>query len=360
MRGAPRIAIVALLLALVSSCGGGSGGSGGHAFGPASFAGEFRLAAFEGLSGATEDMTASWGTVTGDGGSECLFVLTVNNEGTVSSPPSLPATYSVDAGGAIEVGQLAGHLCLGGEVAVLGSALGGVPMVMALARPPTSPMSDASLVGLYRVVLYDHGPTADMTSIVGWFVFDGVGGLSFSITAANAEGTIASILVSVNGTYSVQADGTLTVTLPLFEAEGTVLEGGELGFAAGGTTGGEIPVVLAFVKAASSASLSTFSGSYAVVSFELDAVLGLISVTGLADADGSGAVTRTGTANTDGVIAASPALPGTYTVSPDGTVHLTAAGDTFLGGISQDGQFVVLGGGTNAGSNPTFQVYVRR
>jgi hypothetical protein len=48
-----------------------------------------------------------------------------------------------------------------------------------------------------------------------------------------------------------------------------------------------------------------------------------------------------------------------YTVSADGTLTLTTAGTTLIGGVSPTGDYAVLSGGTTAGSLPQLWFLIR-
>jgi hypothetical protein len=65
-------------------------------------------------------------------------------------------------------------------------------------------------------------------------------------------------------------------------------------------------------------------------------------------------------ANTEGVITSEPPQTTTYTVAANGKFTVDAGGNVLQGGISQDGRYAVLGGGTVAGSEPTLVLLVRK
>ena len=65
--------------------------------------------------------------------------------------------------------------------------------------------------------------------------------------------------------------------------------------------------------------------------------------------------------NVDGVVGPWPAAVtnDSYTVAADGTLSVTTAGTTLVGGVSPSGDYAVLAGGTTLGSLPQLWFMVR-
>lgn len=170
------------------------------------------------------------------------------NRGGVPSPAAGAGTYSVGGDGslALDIG-LTGHLQSGGSSFILAAA-SGQPIEIGFGLRKGGAFSNASLSGIYGVTLYYSNPAAtppggnsididiQATPFIGAFgvpfplaafstehrrmTFNGAG--SFSWTGTRNRGGFAST-VSGNGTYSVAADGTLTMSGGL---AGNVLAGG--------------------------------------------------------------------------------------------------------------------------------------
>jgi hypothetical protein len=140
-----------------------------------------------------------------------------------------------------------------------------------------------------------------------------------------------------------------------------VVGGGAAAVWGGSTTSGADPAVAAAVKAATSASVATLQGAYWIVLLERDPTSGEFrSLHGTATANGAGSLTLFSTSNTEGTIAVEPPQPTTYTVAADGTLTVDAGGNGLRGGVSQDGSFAVVGGGTAIGSSPTIVLLCRK
>jgi len=170
------------------------------------------------------------------------------NQGGVASPAAGGGTYSVGGDGSLSLDiGLTGHLQSGGSSFLLAAA-SGQPIQIGVGLRKGGAFSNASLGGTYAVTLYYSNPAA--TPAGGNSIdidipdepFHGVFGVPFPLAAFSTEhrrmtfngagrftwtgtrnrGGFAST-VSGNGTYSVAADGTLTMSGGL---AGNVLAGG--------------------------------------------------------------------------------------------------------------------------------------
>jgi hypothetical protein len=146
------------------------------------------------------------------------------------------------------------------------------------------------------------------------------------------------------------------------DLEGGISAGNDMGLWSGNmSSGGTPPAVAAALREATSAGLATFQGEYWIVCLARDPVSGdFRSFHGTASANGAGSVILTSTANTEGTITAEPPQTTTYSVAANGKFTVDAGGDAIQGGISQDGKYAILGGGTVAGSAPTICVLCRK
>ena len=357
------------VLAVAGSCGGGGGGvrPAGAGYGPELFTGLHRLI---GLSGRSDVLLgpqahAEWGTATSDGVSEVVVQTNTNLDGAVSPLGSLTLAYSVAADGAITISgpsrHLEGRLGEAGRVAVLGQVAAGDPEIVVIAEFPQTALTNSDLSGPYRLIHLEHDLlSGDMVARTGTLTADGNGGITFGTLVSNREGVVSDIPAGGTASYAVGFDGGISLTTGGATLKGTVLAGGGVVLLAGGNAAGASPGVLALVRASFGAGGASFAGTYGVVSFEVDPVLGAVSVTGRVEADNSGVV-RTGTTDTNGTVAPSAPWSATsFVVTSDGGLVLfDVDGHTLDGAVSDDGRYAILGGGTSSGSRPTFQVLVR-
>jgi hypothetical protein len=187
------------------------------------------------------------GTLTFDAAGGYTHTAT-RNKGGVVSPVSTSGTYSVDVAGALTLSGtgLTGNVLAGGSTFILAATSGqGLEIGVGLKEGGT--FSNASLSGSYAVAFHytDVGagppktipiivPSVPHNSVVnvpfpsqainaerGTLTFDGVGGFSYSATRNKGGVTSA---VSASGTYSVAANGALTLSGPA--VSGSVLAGG--------------------------------------------------------------------------------------------------------------------------------------
>jgi hypothetical protein len=214
----------------------------------------FGLLAFDEGEGRSTVGRATFDGV-GTGVFEAGAVTNVDGSITTQATPT-PAGYAVSSDGVVEVGVLGGFefqggLLPAGELVVLGGSTSSSqgPHWMVL-LPVSMNASDATFSGTYGTVAitFDRGFGAVVSS-VDEAVVDGQGNVEFSGGTANVDGTLASAVLPGVSTYSVGANGTLT--LPASggpEARGGVSPSGRYAFVAGGVVEGSLPFLRLFVR----------------------------------------------------------------------------------------------------------------
>ena len=217
----------------------------------ASLTGAYRLVAFgTSTSGSTVGIT---GPVTADGaGSVSGAAVTANLMGAVGSFP-FTATYAVLPDGTAQIDTstpetFAGGVVKGGAVAVFGGAVSGDdgPGMLVLVRG-ASGASNATFRGAYWVVtIARDAVTGDFRSQWGTVTTDGAGNLTLT-AVANLEGTFSTVPPQA-ATYSVAANGTLTVIGGGNTMVGAVTQDGSFAVAGGGTNAGSDPILVLLCK----------------------------------------------------------------------------------------------------------------
>jgi hypothetical protein len=356
MRASRTWGLAAALLGL-AACGGSGGGGGGGALD-----GEFHAVRFR----ASTPVTASafWGPATSD---DDLLEFTFDRNVNGSLGASAEEFDVSESGGNLFLEDTAsgeaiheGSLAAGGNVFVAGSVRSGdLPEIFAMTRRGSG-ASDDDLSGEYHAVVFRFDGSG--VSTVGTASFDGAGSGSLLPGAlTNTDGAIGAALAPAPMTYSVALDGEVDFAFTFGAAfEGGLDPSGTIALTAGSTAAGEDPQVFFLLKDATSASDATFSGDYRIVVLSYDVSEDdFLSFTGTLAADGAGNATMQGTVNRDGVLSTLSSEAFTYSVAPDGTVSLFNPAGTLSGGIDQTGTFVVLGGMTTVGGDPTLMVLVR-
>ncbi len=362
---------LAALLLVPAACGGGGGGGGG---GPATdpFLGTYSLSQFRGVIGPPLEATAYWSTFSFDGlGSLTGGTTSSITNGTLGGPMTSPAgsaTYTILGGNALQFTSGAVTTGLGGMSAdgalwTMGVVAPGSGASIVCGARHESGLSVASLNGRYHYAqfLTSASGTSD-ASFWGWVDFDGGGNASYSIWS-NIDGTISGAPATVPGTYTVAANGTLTLTLGTATYRGSVARGGALGFFSGSTIAGGPAGLGVLIRYSTAATNAMFSGTYHTTAIIADAALAPAinwrATTGTTMADGAGswapvAVTLIDDAGTVSPISG-PFLPTSYTVAPNGGMVFTGA----VGAIASDGSVAALIGGTTAGSGPVLYIMIR-
>lgn len=182
----------------------------------------------------------------------------------------------------------------------------------------------------------------------GRATFDGSGGWSTTPFHLTVDGFVGAVTPSTGLTYAVDADARLTMddAVRARDLTGSVLAGGELAVAVGGTESGQGGALYAFVPAGSGLSPDTLGSRYWVVGMRrtTDAWRSLF---GQLVADGAGHCYFAGEAAYEGEIVAADPFSAVYDVEDDGALTLTIEdGPTLLGGVHRQGTYFVLGGGT--------------
>jgi hypothetical protein len=246
-----------------------------------------------------------------------------------------------------------GGLSADGRLGVIASVLAGEDPTLVFFTKREGAFSNGSLVGVYHVCqVFDSiaGVNGD-GAFWGTATFNGAGGVTYSI-GVNNDGTVPVGPVPIVSTYAVAADGALTLPISGSDFTGGVLAGGEIAFACGGESGGDVRALTVFVKQAAAASAATFSGPYHMAALEADVAPVPIphwsTLVGEASADGAGTLTLASAAalGDHGLVTVlPPGITQPYTVAVDGTMTLATA-VSLRGGITADGRFAVLAGGS--------------
>ncbi|MDJ0975290.1 MAG: hypothetical protein QNJ98_12570 [Planctomycetota bacterium] len=376
MRVRYDIALVSpfLLLFLLSlaACGGGGGGSASAGVSPAPsaslFDGDYHFVSF-GITDAGAVLgTSQWGQFTADGAGGLSGTASLNlNGGVTTGAPSAPLLYAVDADHTLRVqvatdpsvDTLVGGISTDGRAYTLGTVRSGANPYLMIGAQKAGTYAAADLTGRYHVaamIADSSGP--QQIAFWGTADFDGSGTVDFEADL-NANGTLAAIPANT-GSYTVGPDGDVTWSLGGSPdvLEGGMLGAGELVILGGMSNTGGNPSIFVLVPYTFGASDATLSGTYRFVGIEATSTNTFESRTGTLVADGAGGLTAELTNNADGVITTMSSGALTYAVGPAG--GLTVDGDAVLsGGVSGDGRFFVLAGGTSASDNPTIVVGVR-
>ncbi|MDJ0523114.1 MAG: hypothetical protein QNJ90_13680 [Planctomycetota bacterium] len=358
------LSLCVLLACALTAAGCGGGGGGSTPADDSLVDGEFWLwllaSADEGL---VDEATGLWGDLVSDGTGGLTGSYDQNEAGVVQTGLTLPASsYSVsgDRSTVLTLGSLSfdGWANQDGDVVVGGCVTTTAPPSAAALIKAGSGFSSASLSGDYHFTRFTVDGSGDVVTSYGTASFNGAGSVTVQRTV-NTEGVI-STPVGVAASYVVQPNGLFSFTLPGGETYiGAIATGGELALAAGSTVNGDEPRAYAFLREATSASSSTFQGSYQIVGIERDGG-GFTSLTGQASSNGSGQITVNLTRNTDGVLSVSGPDILDYAVTSDGTLTVDPVTDMLTGGVSASGRYAILGGPISAGSNPKFFVLMRR
>ena len=312
--------------------------------------------------------TTDWGSGLAAAGVLSLL-LESNVDGTVTAPASLSLDDSLDADGTVHlrtsgasVDLLRGCASADQGAVIAGKVLAGdIPGIFLATRTWPVPAVTADLTGGYHATLFrfDGSITASGATTA---TFNGTGNASLPAGGVfNQNGAITTSTLASNLLYSVAADGLVTLTAVL---GGIGFQGGlhptrEIA-ACAGSIGPGIRTLLVCVQNATAADDTTFAGDYCIVGLAFDFTTPAFrSFTGHLVSDGLGGGTVQGTTNVEGVIGSTGPTTLTYAVSTNGTVTLTTPDGTFSGGVSQSGDFAVLGGPVTAGSQPAIYVLVR-
>jgi hypothetical protein len=258
---------------------------------------------------------------------------------------------------------LRGGITFDGECALHGVAVAGLPACgIAVLLRKDAGYDPPTVGGSFHSVFYaTEVASRDSLCIVGPAVLDAGTGIVTGIVR-NRMGVVSASSYSFG--YEAFLDGSVRVTEP---TGGTVLDGS---FVRGGSVAvlggavepaGALPAVQVFVRASAAATSATFAGSYWFVALMRDPVTREYrTLTGSAEADGGGTASWTATANLEGRVTPGIVDAGAYAVAADGALTLETVSGTLSGGVSEDGRFAVLGGGTTAGTPPAIWFFARK
>src|SRR6266404_1734178 len=151
--------------------------------------------------------------VTFDGAGNFTGTDTLNNAGTVSSGV-VSGTYTVAADGTLTISPtgsstITGGLSADGNTLLTSQTNAGVsPEVLVGIKHGQANFSNGNLKGTYEVVIYDDISVGDNGSLLT-LTFNGAGVVT-GTGVQNSGGLVSSVAVS--GTYTVAAEGTLTIS----------------------------------------------------------------------------------------------------------------------------------------------------
>jgi len=330
---------------------------------------DYHYVAHQGIAGGDGCAAAHWGTVSLDPVDGLLYGSHSGVEcGEVFGPAYRVAVpYAVDANHRIRWEPADGPVWEGGvtaDGAVMGLApvsLGAYPTVALLDRKE-GVFSESDLVGTYHLGAIGFRVHWGV-SWWGSVSFDGAGRSVLHI-ARNEEGIVVDERdVDRRGIYEVDADGGITFLWseeePILHFRGGLLAGGDLAVLATGNTMGvdphlEYEMQMVLVRAATPPAAPVLSGSWHVVGMVADEVGGVrrwISSTGTASMVTTDELALEDLVlDDDGVIMAA-AVPTTFTTTPGPqgafTAVMASSGASYVGGLSPDGRFGFLAGGTD-------------
>jgi len=310
------------------------------------------------------DVSAAWGVASFDGAGTVLRRLEVNADGSLSPPGDASSVYEVDPdretrllfmGGEVYRGTCAasGDLVLAGTVGV------DDPAVVLTGRREGFFDGVGVLEGAWRLcaVTWSDG-TDSLGTLFGDVVFDTVGAGNL-VAEWNIEGTSVPPSAAL-AVAALAGDGSLFLHVGgLLDLEGGVVRGGDVALLGGGIVSMQNPALFVLVRAGATATTSSLAGTWGVVGFERQAGMGdFSSSTGRAVADAAGNVSLTLTVDREGTILTPPPSAATWSAGPDGALTLTN-GAVLVGGVSPNGDFAVVSGGTADGDDPALLLFVR-
>jgi hypothetical protein len=283
---------------------------------------------------------ASSGPAVYDGAGSYSGGYVLNTSGVISSG-SISGSYTAAVGGAVTVHGYRGGVSADGNTIVSANLQAGNNQAVDVEiKQGQTNFTNADFTGIYQVVsvssVADSGSSLTLTA-------DGAGRYSGTLVQNNS-GVITSSAVS--GTYSVAADGSLTMT----PASGSPLSGG---ISADGRT-----LVLSQLTAGQPSAFAVgikqgqtnFTNADVVGTYNIVNYTGISAELATLNFDGAGNFSGTTTGNQGGSISNS-SITGTYTVAADGTLTVNFIPDerdghpltkVFTGGVSSDGNTLVL------------------
>lgn len=365
-------------LALASACGGSGDGGGNPALDNSLFAGSYFASVFGGSMTVAVQYAATlagpW-TANGDGTGSLGFTLLNRNTSLLGLPPPVAATNLVAADGTftatIGTDTYVGGVRAAGDVLALANVTAGDEPAMLLALRSDGVFSTASLVGTYHLGALSHSGGAQVVSVVGQVSFDGLGSMTATGPAAsvNANGVVGSA-VFASATYSVAADGRMTLSGVGGSFTGAVLAGGDLALLAGSTSSGQAPSQAILIRSGGGLGDATFDGSYWVAGLQCTdppsaapapRFVQVTALHGSASANGAGFVSYPLTTLNVETAILTQGSSHDYTVSADGTLtSIVSALPVGRGAISPDGRFAFLCGDVGGLLAPRLLFFARK
>lgn len=202
-----------------------------------------------------------WGSATFDGLGGVNQTVTANRNGLLSGPtPSPPETYTVAADGTSTLTfssvTTQGGILPGGDLVVLTGSTAAAPPITCLfvLIRQSAAASASTLSGNYHIGAFfadaPPAPPPNFSSFTGTGSSDGVSTLTTNVGGTiNIDGAVTSFPLAVtNDSYTVSADGTLTLTTAGTTLVGAVSPTGDYAVVAGGTTAGSLPQLWFLVR----------------------------------------------------------------------------------------------------------------
>ena len=312
------------------------------------------------------DLPYNGSTVTGDNLNTSVYngtgtvttTATVNGNGFITTGVDNSGGYAVTTTDAIPVVAINTYLT-GGIEGANGDALlsvemqSGTPSAIGVSVLPNTAATTDSINGNYKQVSI----TANLTT-------SAVKATEGTITLTNGAIT-GTLTYNTGGTITTgnQASGQLTVANGIItvadEGSGAVSADGDLAVVAD-TTSGDNPQIVVVVSQGTGVTQATVEGVYSVVEYGGTPITSTFGKAITLFAYGNGTYSVGFTKNANGTITTNNTDTGTYTVASDGTLTLTdSEGDVYNGGISADGNALVLGS-VASDQNPAIFVGVRQ
>lgn len=356
--------MLASLAVCLSACGGGGGGSSTPSTPPPPtqtlVAGTYHLTSFSAQATPPSNNATIWGTaVTNDaGGIDVAGTINVATRG--ANEPFGPQSYelSVTPQGVVEwrLGGVVTHrggVSDDGQVVLLGSVGAGLDPGMLILIKSSGSNGEANFAGTYFM---GHA----LEGLVGYgpLTMDGAGALAGGAWQLRSDsGSIAN--PPYTGTVSVAPTGAVDLLLPLNVWRGGLSQDGQFCVVCGDDQASpSAPFLYACVRTGSG---GTPQGAYYSVSLEF--VPGsVIATTGVTTFGTMGTWARTGHVNTEGAVAEGD-VDGTYVTNlGNGSFTMNRAGrvEDLQGHASPDGRYLIIAGGSAAGSTPVLWLCCRR
>ena len=289
-----------------------------------------------------------------DGAGTISGTATVNAAGTIVTNVSLPGTYTVTTTNAIpSLNGNGGIEGVNGDFAVAVSTTSGTPPTVGIAVLPNANAKTDSVNGTYtQVSITAKLSTGDIKASEGNITL--VNGTVTGTVTSNTAGTITTGN-QVSGQFTI-AGG--IITLP-GDGAGAFSADGDLAIVAD-TNSGDDPNISVQVPQGSGVTQATFEGVYSVTQYGGLSITATFGKAITLFAYGNGTYSIVFTKNAQGIITTNNTDSGTYTAAANGTLTLTdSEGNVYNGGISADGNLLVLGSVTS-GESPAIFVGARQ